>query len=396
MANVLFPLVGGLAWAVCLYKLAHLIRQPNLQSALLCGMIAFPATSYLVAWPWMLYQVDRVLGSPNLSTLIVYTGVVLFALCAQLWLVVVTYPPMLRRRRMLPPLVGFVVALAAMALLFAVAPVHGEETDQFDAKFATAAWVPEFLLVYLAAFAAGLVGVAQLCRRWARQAERVALRRGLWLIAAGAAVAMGYVLTKAAYVALRATGTTVEGLNAVSPLFASFGSLLLLAGFITPAVPRAITWIRRWRTYQHIHPLWQQLVAAVPDVVLPGTQGPRRPWMVMRNLDTLLYRRVVECRDARLLLRPWIDLALGEQVRRRCQQAGVTGIAVDAEVEAALLRAALQAKTIGPAAPATRAADGDEEWTGRGGGELNSETRWLHLVADRFVTKSRGMRTNTS
>src|SRR5262249_46821441 len=131
MENILFPTVGGIAWAVCLYKLLHLIRQPNLQRALLCGMIGFPATSYLVAWPWMLHHVDGVLGSPTLSTLIIYTGVVLFALCAQLWLVVVTYPPAQQRRRMLPRLVGFVVALAAMAALFALAPVHHDETDQF-------------------------------------------------------------------------------------------------------------------------------------------------------------------------------------------------------------------------------------------------------------------------
>ena len=104
--NILFPAMGVLAWAVGLYKAVHLIREPSLQRACVVGIIVVPATSYLIAWPWMYERVDALIGVPNVATVIVYTGIVGFAVCAQSWVATVVDPPERVWRRLRPGRTG--------------------------------------------------------------------------------------------------------------------------------------------------------------------------------------------------------------------------------------------------------------------------------------------------
>lgn len=408
LQDELFVGVAVLGGAVCLYRLLFLLRAPGLQRALLCGMIGFPALGYLVAWPPAYRWVDASTGIPNLAALLCGVGAVLFALCAQLWSVVAIYPAGQRRRRMLTRLAGFGSALLVMVSLFIAAPVD-REAPRFTATYATTRWVAPLLLVYLGVLAWGLVGLAGLGWRWSGQAAQRPLRVELRLIAAGSMAALGYVVAEGGYLLLRTAGSdhawlgawagpagsaagggvlllraasSPDWIDTLASWFATVGAVLLLAGFSTPGTLHLTQWVRQWRAYQRLHPLWQQLTAAVPEVVLPGTEGPRRPWLAVQDLDTLLYRRVVECRDARLQLRQWIDPAVAEHVRRACAEAGVTGVAAAAAVEAAQLRAALDARAhdVPPSTAST-----EQDWVDHGGGDLTSETRWLLLVARWFA-----------
>lgn len=374
--NILFPAMGVLAWAVGLYKALHLIREPSLQRACVVGIIVVPATSYLVAWPWMYVRVDALVGVPNVATVIVYTGIIGFAVCAQTWVAAVVDPPERAWRRLRPWLAAYAAAWVAMVVLFILAPVDAEATD-FDATFATTRFIPAFLTVYFAAFASGLINAGVLCWRAAKQTDRPALRH-VRLITIGAVFGLGYVAAKAIYVALRQFGVDAAALNEAAPLSASLASLFILAGITAPTLAE---WAPKWAAYQRIHPMWRRLADELPQIVLEGTEGPARPWLTLRRLDVLLYRRIVECRDARLILRPWFDPDTAEQARAACAAAGITGAHADAVVEAAQLRAALHAHALVPAGAPTDA--GAEP---PGGAGFAEEVRWCAAVAVAFHT----------
>jgi hypothetical protein len=77
---------------------------------------------------------------------------------------------------------------------------------------------------------------------------------------------------------------------------------LILVGSSVPAVGVAWRAARHWRYLRALHPLWQDLTGAVPEVVL-GEELRRR------ELRMRLHRRVVEIRDAILALQPYVSAA---------------------------------------------------------------------------------------
>ena len=54
-----------------------------------------------------------------------------------------------------------------------------------------------------------------------------------------------------------------------------------------------------WSAYWRLYPLWHLLRQAVPEIELPLDSGMR--W----NIRYRLHRRVIEIRDALLILRPY-------------------------------------------------------------------------------------------
>ncbi len=83
-------------------------------------------------------------------------------------------------------------------------------------------------------------------------------------------------------------------------------------GVCLPAVSGALRragrgrhWQQR-RAYAALYPLWRDLTAAVPEVAMDrGRWGPRRA-LAVRDVDYLLYRRVIELRDAVHALQPGV------------------------------------------------------------------------------------------
>jgi hypothetical protein len=92
---------------------------------------------------------------------------------------------------------------------------------------------------------------------------------------------------------------------------------------------------------------------------------------MLRGIRELLYRRVIEIRDAQLELRPYLDADVALTARRQLEHASD----VEAAVEAALLsHAALAVKQGAPAAVAAAA-------PAFGGLRLTSDLQWLLRVA---------------
>jgi hypothetical protein len=156
-----------------------------------------------------------------------------------------------------------------------------------------------YLMVHQAALAAvGAVCLVE-CRRMAITASGL-LRTGLWTVALSGAAAVAVVLWNTAYYTAVLSGLMQARTDGVVQLsvVAVYASVLGLAVGVTVPDwgPRLA---RRWTAYvqlRALEPAWQLLVAAVPEVELEHAY-PR--WDVERRL----HRRVVEMRDAELVIR---------------------------------------------------------------------------------------------
>jgi hypothetical protein len=120
------------------------------------------------------------------------------------------------------------------------------------------------------------------------------------------------------------------------------------------------------------------LYRAVPQIALVPPSG-RPDWFLSHDLDFQLYRRVIEIRDGRLALRPYLDRRVTDTARRLGRAAGLSGSELDATVEAAVLAAAIQAKH------EQRAADTGSP-DAPGGSDLPGELAWLVAVSTAFAS----------
>jgi len=129
-----------------------------------------------------------------------------------------------------------------------------------------------------------------------------------------------------------------------------------------------------------MYPLWSAVRRAAPDIALFPISGPSE-LLRLRDLDFRLHRRVIEIRDARLALLPYLRDDVAEAARRMGQQSGVSSSEGGAIVEAAVLAAALRDKELG------RPERGD--YAGMdvpGGADLAGEVAWLSKVSHAFTS----------
>ena len=101
-----------------------------------------------------------------------------------------------------------------------------------------------------------------------------------------------------------------------------------------------------WYAYWRLHLLWATLRRAVPQVELPRQSGTRF------NVRYRLHRRMIEIRDAQLLLRPYWRSDIAGQAAAAARSAGLTEPKHSAVVEAAVILTAVNARQQGsPTSP---------------------------------------------
>ncbi|MDM4723306.1 hypothetical protein QTQ03_28285 [Micromonospora sp. WMMA1363] len=386
--NVLYPVCAAAAFATATYRVWRLRQDPrNVALAGLAGYLACFVSAFTFATPAVYSKVGELTGVTNLATLVVYVSVIGTALAqtaVQAWWL---HPrsravPAIRRR-----VAFFAATLAAMAVLFALAPVDdAEHPVDFDAHYADTPLAAAFLLIYLAAFSAMQFDLAITSRRCARAVEdQTWLRRGLLTVAAGGLVSQGYAIIKA--------GTLIglwAGPNEVlerwniqaAPIAASIAALLITGGWIMPAWDRQLDalsgWLRLIGTYRRLYPLWVDLCRSTDNefALDKPTSRLADTWHAARDVKMRTYRLIVEIHDAQLALRPYLDAAEADRARRSGEHAGLSGVELEAAVEAATLAAAIAVKERGHPT-------GGQPITGHTevGGDLASEVDWLTQVA---------------
>ena len=112
-----------------------------------------------------------------------------------------------------------------------------------------------------------------------------------------------------------------------------------------------------------------------PEIALDPAESEFLDRLRIRDLDFRLYRRVIEIRDGRLALRPFLDADVARRARKEALKSGLDDGEVEAAVEARVLAAgvenARQHVTPAEVLPASE----------HGGEDFMSEVEWLLQVA---------------
>jgi hypothetical protein len=224
------------------------------------------------------------------------------------------------------------------------------------------------------------------------------LATGLRIVAGGCAFGLAYIAHKGIYLGLRTSGgsPSTEAESGVAMLLALAGLVLIIVGTTLPAWgprlrPSALRrWFRAYVAHQRLYPLWSALYRSSPEIALDPPSSRLRDALDVRDIDFRLYRRVIEIRDGRLALRPYLCPDVRTKVAHDVAQSHLAAVDEFATVEARVLADALQAKREGRLG---RAGVHAEE--PMGSSDINGEVSWLEKVAHLFtnVTATQSMRT---
>ncbi|MER7406716.1 MAB_1171c family putative transporter [Streptomyces sp. NPDC000070] len=212
---------------------------------------------------------------------------------------------------------------------------------------------------------------AYMCWSSTRRCVSTLLRYSLRLFGAGLALATTLWILKLAYLQDR------------SPFYARLfppvtgtEALLIAAGVLLPLLADREGKRRERETYLCLGELWSRLTAAVPDVVL---KPDRRLGITTVPLRLRTYRRVIEIRDAMLVLRDHVTPAELQEIRWLVARCGVPQDLADAHVTACWLASAIRARQSG-LPPRSQSAN----LVGRQSEDLASEIAYLLQVADAY------------
>lgn len=227
--------------------------------------------------------------------------------------------------------------MAALVLLDLGAPAHARNQI---APSPDIPGVPDtYWWVFFAFHLAADTTCGFVCWSYGRTGTPRLLRYGLRLFGTGILLASLLWVLKLFYLHTRS--------SLFAPLFSPVTGVeaaFMALGVALPAAARLRTHLADRRSYRGLDPLWQDLTAATPDVVLrPGN----RLGTVTVPLQLLLYRRVIEIRDAMIVLRDYVPPATLGVVRRHVRDRAVPESLVEAHVTACWLMAALHARHSG-------------------------------------------------
>jgi hypothetical protein len=237
-------------------------------------------------------------------------------------------------------------------------------------------WVMEYCFAYAAAQIPAFAAVIVLCLRYARMAGDRVLRLGLRLVVAGTAGAILYLVNKTVLAAAPRFGFSFPA-GREFPLGSALPAAAHLLVLLGVAAPALAGWLARYRLHRRLRPLWMDLYRADPGIALDPPGFP-----AAGDLKLRLYRRVIEIRDGLLALQPYRDPEAVAAATETALRAGLRDERLAADVEAAVVVAALRARAGGtaPAAPEVLVSGGDD---------LASDTAFLSEVADAYRRKVR-------
>ncbi|MER7758483.1 MAB_1171c family putative transporter [Streptomyces sp. NPDC097619] len=360
-----------LLWAAVLLRAPAAVRSPEQRGLLLA--VATAAGAMTLNLPEVVEAAQRAPGTAHLVGLVrnltgvLSAGAVLYFVSASTG-----------GRRLRPASAAATVVLsAALLVLDATAPAHrlhgmppgGEPVPSL------AYW----LVLISAHLVANTVCVA-VCWRYGGRAGNRALALGLRLFGLGTALAGLFWL---AYLLKALAG--VEWPLPYLPLLMNLHGVLRAAAILLPTLFLARRTLGDVTAAWRLWPLWRDLVQAVPHVALHAPRASRLLELLWPPVprDLLVYRKVIETRDAILTLNEYVAPGVPEQARRYVAETGTVGPRVEAAVLACVINEARRAKDLGrPAVPGGYGAGPIEC------GDLAGERRFLVDVAEAYGAPS--------
>ncbi|GGX81640.1 hypothetical protein GCM10010510_28340 [Streptomyces anandii JCM 4720] len=307
-----------------------------------------------------------------------------FAVGQQVLLAYWMEPPAGARKRLARRFVLIGIAAVSMFGLFLLSVV-GSHLSAATSLTAGRPYRLACSLVYNVVYAAVETEVAVLCLRYARVSHHW-LRRGLVVASLGAVLTLSYS-------GIGIVDACVE-YGRLSPVpwedlawtVGDAGALCKIIGWTMPGwgpqLGLVADWLRKYRQYRTLHPLWCAVYRAVPAVALQPDKTFMGRALVFRALEFKLYRRVIEIRDGILAVRHRVAPGVTSAALERGRAAGLSGNDLLAVVEAAQLASALDGCGTGDRA------DGDIMIDGPPRTSFQEELTWIVKLAEVFDRRS--------
>jgi len=260
-----------LLWLAAGYRLHVLRKAPGFINA----SYAAAATGIAAAFAVKATEapVDAATG-PYVSDLLEHLLVVAGGLGAQLFLLALRTGRPARRAVVVRAAAASAVA-AAMVATFAIAPVHHASPDDLDVAYGSLRLVAAYRLVFNLHLTYVLVDNVRLCRRYAAIPGDAGRSVSLTLVGWGSAVALAYSTSRITYTAVDLTrGHAPTVLRTIGSDAATLGLIALAVGMLAPRiVPGLRSWLDARGGLRRLAPLWTDLTAAFPGIVLPTGTG---------------------------------------------------------------------------------------------------------------------------
>jgi hypothetical protein len=318
-----------------------------------CALLVLGASTFFFAAPPTIAAVNRITGVPNFSAPLVYA--ILTAFSGSCLVLLVNWrggPPEETRLISRRVIVGYGVVALTLVVLFTLGEAPVERLRDLDTYYATTPYIREMIVLYLAAHSVAAVGMTALCWHWSLQV-RGWLRCGLVTIVVGSLFNLAYGVSKSTAFFACWAGRDWDALSsALAPPLASAGALFCAVGFILPLLARRLsdTW-HTWSTYRQLGTLWRELRTAVPK----GTPSVRISWW--SPADLRVTQRESDIHDGMLNLYPYFDPALRASAYEAAVAAGSDPGQAQAVADAAMVAAALSARTADPEGKIISSAD---------------------------------------
>lgn len=328
-------------------------RDPLLRAV--CALLILAAAVFTFAAPPTIAAVNRWTGVTNVSAPLVYCLITAFS--ASCLVLVVNWrggPPERTRRVSRRWILGYSTVVVALVVLFCLGDAPVERLRDFDTYYANTPYIRQMIALYLLAHHVAAVVMVVLCWRWSLQV-RGWLRVGLMIIVSGYLFNLAYDATKMSAVAARWFGHDLDDLSTLAaPPLAAVGALISAMGFVVPLVCQRLSdhW-QTWATYRRLGALWQEVQIGAPG----GAPCVQMPWWSGAELRVI--QRESDIHDGFLHLGPYFDRGLHEEALRRAAAEGSDEGGARAVADAAMVAAAVQARSADP--EGTRIGAGGED-----------------------------------
>ena len=233
-------------------------------------------------------------------------------------------------------------------------------------------------LVLLTYYCPALWRIATLAWRCSRRTNVRHIDMGMRAISSAAAADLALILIRTAVIIERSSGIPVAEPEIAAIAAAQAVVAIQVIGGATVSVwfPGLAMLSRQgllWCAYWRLHLLWATLRHAVPQIELPRQPGTRF------NVRYRLHRRVIEIRDAQLILKPYWRGDISDQAAAAARSARLTAARRSAVVEAAVIVTALNARQQGT--PARHDGMFPEHASAALSNDLHAEATHLILVS---------------
>jgi hypothetical protein len=381
MVDTAVLVAAVLLWLAVIYESVSLTQQRSNRArrALLLTLVALALAATFFA-PSVYVATQDLTGVPNLADLIARCAVLLASFGAQSLLLHLTQEPIAAIRMSRRRAVALASTMVLLVVLFMLAPVHVTGTLRLTSDFGGSPWVIGYLVVFAGYLGIALVDVLRGGLRYAPKAG-TPISMALRLIAIGCGFGLLYVAEKIGYLIAVLLGSSPSAAveSSVARMLAVVGGLFVLVGSLVPALypawRRTVHRVSAYRAHRELHPLWSALRDLHPEIALDPASSDFRDRLRVRDLDFRLYRRIIEIRDGRLALRPFLDADVARRSREDALRRGLTGNDVEAAVEAGVLAAGIEnaRKKRQPATVLAASQDGGKDF-------MSEVEWWLQIV----------------